>query len=207
MSYTLGDIDWTRFAGDHSWFKFSNDYDLDGYPFAGFDTSLTRAEDTVSFMPYDDEIYNYLCDGVDASRTVYIYTEPENASSEVADIMYEMDGAEYNVEENVKRLKELGVNPVKVIEKQLVMYNDPFTEAHIEFDGDAGIRVTIEGWTEDTGGYNSSMIVCDGEEADFDKIAKEHDGDYAATELEEICGVSFKKELPIIELEPYLKDA
>lgn len=207
MSYTLSDIDWTRFAGDHSWFKFSNDYDLDGYPFAGFDASLTHAEDTVSFMPYDDEIYNYLCDGVDASSTVYIYKEPENASDEVEDIMSMMDGAEDDVTENVKRLKELGVNPVKVIEAQLIMFNQPFTEANIEFDGDAGIRVTITGWSEDTGGYNADMIMHDGQEVDFDKIAKDNGGDCAASDRDDIHGVEFKKELPIIELEPYLKEA
>ena len=207
MTYTLGDIDWNRFAGDHSWFKFSNDYDLEDAPFAGFDMSLTSAEDTVSFMPYDDEIYNYLCDGVDASSTVYIYNEPENPSDEVEDIMSMMDGVEDDVAENAKRLKELGVNPVKVIEEPLIMFNNPFTEANVEFDGDAGIRVTITGWSEDTGGYNEDMIMHDGQEVDFDQIAKEHGGDYAVADRDDIHGVDFKKELPLIELEPYLKEA
>ena len=207
MTYTLGDIDWSRFAGDNSWLKLTDDYELDGYPFAGFDMSRTHAEDTVTVMVYDDEIYDELCANVDASRTVYIYNEPEDASDEVENIMYEMGGAEDNVEENVQRLKELGVNPVKVIEKQLIMINNPWVEAHIEFDGDAGISVTLEGWTEDTGGDNDDMIMCDGQEVNFDKIAQDNGGDYAATELDEIRGVEFKKELPAIDLEPYLKEA
>ena len=133
MTYTIGDVDWRRFAYD---------YELEDIPFDGADPSLTHAEDELEiiFENGDTELYYEVQEGIGQDYTLAVYAEPDEGSDELRNTLRQWFHGRYEMSEDVDYIKsEYGADPVELAKEKLCYINNPGIWMEIEFDGDGGI--------------------------------------------------------------------
>lgn len=204
MAYTLGDVDWRRFAYD---------YELEDVPFDGADPSLTHAEDELEiiFENGDTELYYEVQEGIGQDYTLAVYAEPGEDSDELRNTLRQWFHGRYEMSGDVDYIKsEYGVEPVELAKEKLCYINNPGIWMEIEFDGDGGILLAARNEARGNyggGGDNDDAIFKDGRAFDFDEFARTHGGKYAGI-LEEVDDDwVMKKQMPTVDIEKYLKEA
>lgn len=203
MTYTMGDVDWRRFAYD---------YELDEIPFEGVDPTLTQADDELEIiLEYGNtELYYEVQEGIGQDYTLAVYAEPDEGSDELRNTLRQCFHGQYAMSGDVDYIKsEHGVGPVELVKEKLYYINTPGVWLEIEFDGDNGISLAARNEARGNyggGGDNDDAIFKDGREFDFDEFTRNHGGKYAGVlEAVEDDWV-LKKQLPTVEIEKYLKE-
>lgn len=209
MTYTLGDVDWKRFANSYS--------ALDGMlPFEGDDKTLTYAEWYANLTEEDVSIEELLdLSDLEQEYTAVIFDSPENMSEEAQKICKSIHWN--NAQSDVNRLMELGVEPIARAKVSFLYARNLVFERYIVFDGEsATISFTLVGDTMSKPNGSEEYIFSGGtryDDFDFDddysyvnELAEEHDGAFAVI-LEDVeRGVKFRYDEAETSVEEYLKE-
>ena len=209
MTYTLGDVDWRRFANSY--------FALDGMlPFAGDDETLTYAEWYASLTEEDVWIEELLdISDLEEEYTAVVFGSPENMSEEAQKICKSIHWND--AQSDVNRLTELGVEPIARVKVSLLYMCDLAFERYIVFDGESEtISFTLVGDTVGkpdgvvkaifSDGVRYEDIGFDGGDSYVNALAEKHGGDFAVILEDAEQGVKFRSNETVLSVEEYLKE-